>query len=78
MKFVNEVKIYKIHVNMYIEKYILNFVSVSYDKWQVSRDKNSGLDPYAYNGNQWVSYDDEISIKLKVQYKYLGIENYVI
>jgi len=41
------------------------YILVSNEKWQVSRDKK-GFDPYAYNGNQWVSYDDEISIKLKV------------
>ncbi|XP_008184295.1 probable chitinase 10 isoform X2 [Acyrthosiphon pisum] len=41
---------------------------VANEKWQVSRDKNSGFDPYAYDGNQWVSYDDEISIKLKSEY----------
>ena len=40
------------------------YVLVANEKWQVSRDKNSGFD--AYDGNQWVSYDDEISIKLKV------------
>ncbi|XP_025423968.1 probable chitinase 10 isoform X2 [Sipha flava] len=38
------------------------------ENWQVSRDKKSGFDPYAYNGNQWVGYDDEISIKLKSEY----------
>lgn len=41
---------------------------VSNENWQVSRDKKSGFDPYAYNGNQWVGYDDEISIKLKVYF----------
>ncbi|XP_050423223.1 probable chitinase 10 [Adelges cooleyi] len=38
------------------------------ENWQSSRDKQSGLDPYAYNGNQWVSYDDETSIRLKSEY----------
>ncbi|XP_050540568.1 probable chitinase 10 isoform X2 [Daktulosphaira vitifoliae] len=41
---------------------------VNNENWEVSRDKKSGLDPYAYHGNQWVSYEDEISIRIKSEY----------
>lgn len=47
------------------------YILVYNEKWQVSRDKKSGFDPYTFNGNQWISYDDEQSIKLKVFFEIL-------
>jgi GH18 family chitinase len=35
------------------------------DAWTVERDSLSKA-PFAYKGNQWVSYDDETSVAFKV------------
>jgi GH18 family chitinase len=35
------------------------------DAWTVERDTLSKA-PFAYKGNQWVSYDDETSVAFKV------------
>ncbi|KAF5303798.1 hypothetical protein FQR65_LT08134 [Abscondita terminalis] len=36
--------------------------------WSVKRDANRATGPYAYNGNQWVSYDDVDSVQEKAKY----------
>lgn len=41
--------------------------------WTVVRDPQGRIGPYAYNGNQWVSYDDIAEIKRKV-YLYLKLK----
>ena len=41
--------------------------------WTVSQDSQGRLGPYAYNGNQWVSYDDKAMIRKKVMWVYIVI-----
>ncbi|XP_017486088.1 PREDICTED: probable chitinase 3 [Rhagoletis zephyria] len=42
--------------------------------WSVIRDAQGRIGPYAYNGNQWVSYDDVSDIRRKAQFvKSLGL-----
>ncbi|CAL4078276.1 unnamed protein product [Meganyctiphanes norvegica] len=36
--------------------------------WKVVQDPKGRMGPYAYSGNQWVSYDDAAMIKMKSQY----------
>ncbi|XP_067620317.1 probable chitinase 10 [Eurosta solidaginis] len=36
--------------------------------WTVERDVKGRIGPYAYNGNQWVSYDDVSDIRRKAQF----------
>ncbi|XP_049784053.1 serine-rich adhesin for platelets-like [Schistocerca cancellata] len=38
------------------------------DDWKVVQPNPSAMGPYAYKGNQWVSYDDMDIIKKKAQY----------
>ena len=37
------------------------------DGWTVVQDPEGRIGPYAYKGNQWVSYDDAAMIKYKVR-----------
>lgn len=39
---------------------------VKNQRWIVKRDNSGRMGPYAYNRNQWVSYEDPDSIKVKV------------
>lgn len=39
---------------------------VKQKSWTVTRDPQGRIGPYAYMGNQWVSYDDIAEIKRKV------------
>lgn len=39
------------------------------DKWNVEQPKPRAMGPYAYNDNQWVGYDDEEFVKLKVLWR---------
>ncbi|XP_018794816.1 PREDICTED: probable chitinase 3 [Bactrocera latifrons] len=42
--------------------------------WSVEHDAQGRIGPYAYNGNQWVSYDDVSEIRRKAQFvKSLGL-----
>jgi chitinase len=42
--------------------------------WKVVRDSQERVGPYAYSGNQWVSFDDQTMLRRKVQFlKSLGI-----
>lgn len=42
--------------------------------WTVVRDPKGRLGPYAYKGNQWVSFDDQAMLRKKTQFiKELGI-----
>jgi len=42
--------------------------------WKVIRDPSGSMGPYAYKGNQWVSFDDAAMIKHKANYiKKLGL-----
>ena len=36
--------------------------------WKVIKDPSGTMGPYAYKGNQWVSYDDAAMIKFKSEY----------
>lgn len=36
--------------------------------WEVVRDEEGRIGPYAYSGNQWVSYDDVSDIRRKAQF----------
>ena len=36
--------------------------------WKVVRDSKGRLGPYAYSGNQWVSFDDQGMLQKKSQY----------
>ncbi|XP_050466044.1 serine-rich adhesin for platelets-like [Cataglyphis hispanica] len=38
------------------------------DKWEVVQPNPKAMGPYAFNGNQWVGYDDEDIVKLKARY----------
>ncbi|KAB7504487.1 putative chitinase 3 [Armadillidium nasatum] len=42
--------------------------SVTRDGWNVVKDPEGRMGPYAYKGNQWVSYDDVATIRKKSQY----------
>jgi chitinase len=47
--------------------------------WTVVRDPQGRMGPYAYNGNQWVSYDDVEDIRRKTQYvKKMGLAGAMI
>lgn len=42
--------------------------------WKVIQDPLGRMGPYAYNGNQWVSFDDQAMLKKKVEFiKNLGL-----
>ena len=34
--------------------------------WTVVKDPQNRMGPYAYSGNQWVSFDDVETIRMKV------------
>lgn len=34
--------------------------------WTVVKDSENRMGPYAFHGNQWVSFDDQDMIRLKV------------
>lgn len=36
--------------------------------WQVVRDPENRIGPYAFNGNQWVSYDDVENFRVKAKF----------
>ncbi|XP_025262174.1 mucin-3A isoform X2 [Camponotus floridanus] len=38
------------------------------DEWEVVQPNPKAMGPYAFNGNQWVGYDDEDIVKLKARY----------
>ncbi|KAM0733221.1 Acidic mammalian chitinase [Formica fusca] len=38
------------------------------DKWVVIQPNPKAMGPYAFNGNQWVGYDDEDIVRLKARY----------
>ncbi|XP_070161615.1 uncharacterized protein [Polyergus mexicanus] len=38
------------------------------DKWVVVQPNPKAMGPYAFNGNQWVGYDDEDIVRLKARY----------
>lgn len=40
---------------------------VNHQDWKVVQDKQSRMGPYAFKGNQWVSYDDPRMIRKKAQ-----------
>ena len=42
--------------------------NIKKEKWTVVRDKNQSMGPYAYQGNQWVGFDDIETIRRKSQY----------
>lgn len=42
--------------------------------WSVVKDPEGRMGPYAYKGNQWVSFDDQETLRRKTQFiKQLGI-----
>ncbi|KAH8272148.1 hypothetical protein KR018_004032, partial [Drosophila ironensis] len=41
---------------------------ISNGGWTVVRDTDERIGPYAYKGNQWISYDDVTDIRRKAQY----------
>lgn len=38
------------------------------NEWEVVQPNPKAMGPYAFNGNQWVGYDDEDIVKLKARY----------
>uniref|UniRef100_A0A7M5V7Q3 GH18 domain-containing protein n=2 Tax=Clytia hemisphaerica TaxID=252671 RepID=A0A7M5V7Q3_9CNID len=48
-------------------KGILAYYEICTTKWDKVIDTNIALAPYAYKGDQWVAYDDQTSIQLKVK-----------
>ena len=47
---------------------------VNVDGWTVVRDANKRMGPYAYGGDEWVSFDDIDTIKQKTEYlKSMGL-----
>lgn len=42
--------------------------SINQGGWTIVQDEQHRMGPYAYKGNQWVSYDDEGSLALKAQF----------
>lgn len=41
---------------------------IRYNGWKVVKDPYQRMGPYAYKGNQWVSFDDVEIIKKKVNF----------
>lgn len=46
----------------------LSYYEICSNNWQTVQDPEGKMGPYAYNGNQWVSYDDAAMIRKKVDY----------
>lgn len=47
---------------------------IRHNGWTVVKDPERRMGPYAYKGNQWVSFDDTEIIKKKVDFiKSLGL-----
>jgi len=47
---------------------VLSYYEICSQKWNVVQNPNGLMGPYAYNGNQWVSYDDIPFVKKKAKY----------
>jgi len=46
------------------------------DSWTIEQPKPKAMGPYAYKDNQWVGYDDEEFVKLKVWLNVLCRKHY--
>lgn len=43
---------------------VLAYYEICTKNWNVVQDPENRMGPYAYNGNQWVSYDDASMVKI--------------